>query len=99
SSMVMNPSPEDFPAMIRHRLEPELASLDLLKAWCTFVGTQNLEEYPVHLEVDTGMRRLGFDLNEGNKVGSLLRSHPSIRVRSVYTHLAASADSEQDAYT
>lgn len=97
--MVMNPLPQEFPDMIKYQLEPELWGFPLLQQWMQFVQSTNPAPHPVHLEVDTGMRRLGFDLNEGKKVGSLLRSHPSVRVRSVFSHLAASADPAHDDFT
>lgn len=97
--MVMNPLPQEFTEMVRDHLEPELSSLSLLKEWITYINSINLEGYPVHLEVDTGMKRLGFVEEEMKEVAGLLNSAGRMKVASVFSHLASSSAPEDDAFT
>jgi alanine racemase len=58
--MVMNPEESAFDSIIEHHLEPELYSFDMMKAFDLFLQKEGLTQYPVHIEVETGMNRLGF---------------------------------------
>lgn len=99
SIMVMNPLPQDFPDLVHYNLEPELSSLSLLKKWVEFIRVVNLDNYPVHLEVDTGMKRLGFVDEEMEEVAEMLRSAKAMKVKSIFSHLASSSSPEDDAFT
>lgn len=97
--MVMNPLPREFPELVRYRLEPELSGLHMLYQWLDFVRDTKLEGYPVHLEVDTGMKRLGFGSTENDQVAEILRSNSGIQVSSVFSHLASSSRPDHDSFT
>jgi alanine racemase len=96
--MVMNTDESSFNAIIDHSLEPVLFSYGLFHRFLNFVKAQGLQSYPVHLEIETGMNRLGFALNEVEELGKEIASSV-LRVMSVYSHLAASEDASQDEYT
>jgi alanine racemase len=96
--MVMNPELSSFHTLLEYRLEPELYSFRLFEQWEHFLEQQATTEYPVHIEVETGMNRLGFDPEDMEKLAGLLKEGRS-RVRSVFSHLAASEDPAQDAFT
>ncbi|HVG14242.1 MAG TPA: alanine racemase, partial [Chitinophagaceae bacterium] len=96
--MVMNTDESSFNAIIDHSLEPVIFSFGLFHQFSNFVKAQGLQSYPVHLEIETGMNRLGFALNEVEDLGKEIASS-LLRVMSVYTHLAASEDASQDEYT
>ena len=53
------------------------------------------ENYPVHLKFDTGMRRLGFEITDIEKVLAVIQTQPEIKIKSVYSHLA-DADNQAD---
>lgn len=97
--MVMNPEESTFDAIIEHNLEPEIYSFDLLNKFNSFLAQSGLQEYPIHIEIETGMNRLGFNVNEINQLGALLTETNSFEVQSVFTHLAASDDPAQDEFT
>lgn len=97
--MVMNPLPQEFPEMVRLHLEPELSGLFMFRQWCDFVTASQLINYPVHLEVDTGMKRLGFGLDDAGHILQFLRESPRIQIRSVFSHLASSFQPEHDEFT
>jgi alanine racemase len=97
--MVMNPEENAFDKIIEYNLEPELYSFSLLEAFDKFLRKEGLEEYPVHIEIETGMNRLGFEIDQMEKLASAITATASFSVRSVFTHLAASEESVQDSFT
>jgi alanine racemase len=58
-----------------------------------------MQQYPIHIKLNTGMNRLGFDLHEIPALSKWLASQNLLRVKSVLSHLAASEDSKEDAFT
>jgi len=97
--MVMNPEENSFDAIVENNLEPELYSFELLNAFDAFLQREGLQQYPVHLEIETGMNRLGFAASEIEKLGDLLNISSSFKVQTVFSHLAGSEDVTQDEFT
>lgn len=97
--MVMNPEESSFDSIVENNLEPELYSFELLSAFDSFLQKEGLQQYPVHLEIETGMNRLGFALSEIGKLGDLLNTSSSFKVQTVFSHLAGSEDATQDEFT
>ncbi len=98
--MVMNPEPAGFDDILRYRLEPDIYSFRILDLFASCVVENGLEDYPIHIEFDTGMHRLGFS---GADVAMLQErlsrwSH-AVKVTSVFSHLACSEDPEMDDFT
>lgn len=85
--MVMNTSSESFGQLIRYNLEPEVYSLAQLKALANFLREAN-KTIHIHLKLDTGMHRLGFNKHELPNVLEYLANNPAISVSSVFSHLA-----------
>lgn len=96
SIMVMNPTEEGFHAMLNFTLEPELYSLAILRAFISFL---NGRAWTVHIKVDTGMHRLGFEEADIPEVIRILQENPAIRVASVFTHLSGSDEAEFDDFS
>ena len=96
--MVMNPEEDSFEAIVHYKLEPDIYSLQLFHSFRLFLKQKRLVDFPVHLEIETGMNRLGFALPE---ISTLVEQLPDsfFRVKSVFSHLAASEDPEQDEFT
>ncbi|UYZ58691.1 bifunctional UDP-N-acetylmuramoyl-tripeptide:D-alanyl-D-alanine ligase/alanine racemase [Hymenobacter latericus] len=91
--MVMNPSPDSFALLRQYHLEPEIYSFARLREY--LLAAQDGPLPPVHLKLDTGMRRLGFDEADLGELLPLLQQHAgTLRVASALTHLAG-ADEEQ----
>ncbi|KUG06252.1 bifunctional UDP-N-acetylmuramoyl-tripeptide:D-alanyl-D-alanine ligase/alanine racemase [Solirubrum puertoriconensis] len=91
--MVMNPSPDSFALLRQYHLEPEIYSFARLREY--LLAAQDGPLPPVHLKLDTGMRRLGFDETDLDELLPLLQQHAgTLRVASALTHLAG-ADEEQ----
>jgi alanine racemase len=100
--MVMNPEPQSFDSIIHYHLEPELYSVKLLKQFIQAVAPHKEkypDGYPVHLELETGMNRLGISSDDIDTVLQLLAQNKMLKVKSVFTHLAASEDPALDQYT
>ncbi len=97
--MVMNPEASAFDNITAYNLEPELYSFELLRAFDAFLQQEGLQYYPVHIEIETGMNRLGFDPEDIAELARQLNASTSFRVQSVFTHLAASEEAAQDAFT
>lgn len=97
--MVLNTEANAFDALTDYNLEPDLFSIDLLAAFEQHVRNTGLKHYPVHIEVETGMNRTGFALSDMAALAAHLKDNEWIRVQSVFSHLAASEDQVEDAFT
>ncbi len=102
--MVMCPEQSSFDSIIKNKLEPEIYSLELLKQLAhllnTYYSGSKMIPLSIHLELDTGMKRLGFVEAELGELFELLKQHENIlKVESVFTHLAASEDELEDEFT
>lgn len=97
--MVMNVESSSFDTITNHHLEPVIYSHKLLEEFKNYLDEEGLSDYPVHLEIETGMNRLGFTVSEINQIAAEISSLQSFSIRSVFTHLAASEDPAQDEFT
>lgn len=96
--MVMNAAPSGFAALLEYNLEPVLYSLTLYRRFEQFVQQEGLQQVPVHLELETGMHRLGFSGSDQEQLKELLVAS-RFKIQSVFSHLAASEDPQMDAFT
>ncbi len=97
--IVMNPDEDGFSDIIEHRLEPEIYGFGILNAYAEKVEACSGKKMPVHIKIDTGMKRLGFCDYEINDLIKLLKKYPQIYVKTVYSHLAASDEPRKDNFT
>lgn len=110
--MIMNPEEATFEALVRYHLEPEIYSLKLLEEFTAFLRRQfsgsswpadwpNPPSFPVHLKIETGMHRLGFEAEDLDEVIRWMRDGvPSLlNVKSIFSHLAASEAPAHDEFT
>ncbi len=96
--MVMNAEEATFRALVDYNLQPVIYSFHLFHSFANFLKSEGLLNYPVHLEIETGMNRLGFKVDEVEQIAAEIASSP-FRVESVFSHLAASEDPGQDQFT
>lgn len=97
--MIMNVDEEAFEQVIQYNLEPEIYSVGILKKFDAFLNRQGLQYYPVHIKVDTGMHRLGFGEDELDDLIEILKTGNRLVVKSVFSHLVASEDAAEDAFS
>ncbi len=97
--MVMNPEPLSFTQIVRYHLEPELYNFRVYDAFVEYLKGKGLSDYKVHLKLDTGMHRLGFEAKHIQALCERIQKDKPVKVSSVFSHLAASEDQAQDSYT
>jgi alanine racemase len=97
--MVMNPEESSFDTIVENNLEPEIYSFEMLQSFDAFLKKEGLQEYPIHIEIETGMNRLGFAVGDMEKLAAFLQASSSMSVQSVFSHLAASEEEKQDDFT
>ncbi|WP_291862368.1 bifunctional UDP-N-acetylmuramoyl-tripeptide:D-alanyl-D-alanine ligase/alanine racemase [Marinilabilia sp.] len=97
--IVMNPEEKSFLQMLDFNLEPEIYSFKVLEAFNSVVCAEASEVIPIHIKVDTGMNRMGFLEHEVGELVARLERMPSLKIKSVFSHLAGSDDEAHDAFT
>lgn len=97
--MVMNPERSTFARLIEYRLQPEIYSLSLLEGFIKAADALGEHHYPIHLKWDTGMHRMGLNVGMEDDLLVLLQQTSSVRVASIFTHLAVADDKTEDAFT
>ena len=96
--MVLNPENTSFSAIIQHKLEPEIYCLKGLHAFLKIAKQKNLQQFPIHIKVDTGMHRLGFEENTIDELIATLKGEETVKVQSILSHLATSDDLEHPGF-
>lgn len=97
--LVLNPTVDNFHAIFTDRLEPEIYSLDFLKALIREAGRYGVKDFPVHIKIDSGMHRLGFRKETLPELIEVLKSSDAVVPRSIFSHLCAADDPNEDDYT
>lgn len=97
--MVMNPDETSFELLTSYRLEPEIYSIELLHAFDQYLRQEGIQQYPIHIEIETGMNRLGIPAGEMDQLADLLLSTSSFSLQTVFSHLAASEEAANDDFT
>jgi len=97
-TMIMNTETGSFDPLVEYNLEPVVYSLAMLRHFDRWLKREGIPVFPVHLELETGMNRLGVAPEEMDAVLEALRSS-SYKVVSVFSHFAAGEDPQQDEFT
>ena len=98
--VVLNADPDSFALMVANRLEPEIYSFRSLEHFAETVALAGETAWPVHIKIDAGMHRLGFDQQSIEQLVALLHKNAgNVVVRSVFAHLAAADMPEEDDFT
>ena len=90
--MVLNPENTSFSAIIQHQLEPEIYSIKGLTAFLKIAEQKKLKQFPIHIKLDTGMHRLGFEEETIDELIAKLKDNKTVEVKSILSHLSASDD-------
>jgi alanine racemase len=90
--MVLNPENTSFSAIIQHQLEPEIYSIKGLTAFLKIAEQKKLKNFPIHIKLDTGMHRLGFEEENIDELIAKLKDNKTVSVKSILSHLATSDD-------
>lgn len=88
--MVLNPEMTSFQSIIQYNLEPEIYGIRGLKAFIKIAEQKKLNHYPIHIKLNTGMNRLGFDPEMLTEFISIIKNNASVEIKSILSHLASS---------
>ena len=97
--MVLTAGTDSFEQLINYGLEPGIPNLFSLKVLCEVLEKRGMYDFPIHVKLDTGMHRLGFMTDELQELLDFLKDCRHVRVKSVYSHLAAADDPTHDDFT
>jgi len=97
--MVLTAGTDSFDEIIDNGLEPGIPNIYSLKVLCEVLKRRGVTDFPVHIKLDTGMHRLGFMTSELPELIDFLKDCHNVRVKSIYSHLAASDDPSCDEFT
>lgn len=98
--MIMNPEMSAFKTMFDNDLEPEVYSFRLLDALVKAAEMEGITDYPVHIKLDTGMHRLGFDPeHDMEELISRLKHQNAVIPRSVFSHFVGSDSDNFDEFS
>jgi len=97
--VVLNTEPDNFDIMIEYQLEPEIYSINSLTVFLKTASAMGINNYPLHIKVDTGMHRLGFVETDLPALCNILKNRQEVKVASVFSHLAASDENKHDEFT
>ncbi len=97
--MVLTAGTDSFDDIIDNDLEPGIPNIYSLKVLCDVLEKRGVTDFPVHIKLDTGMHRLGFMTEELPELIGFLKTCGRVRVKSIYSHLAASDDPACDGFT
>jgi len=90
--MVLNPESTSFASIIQYQLEPEIYTIKGLNAFLKIAREKNLKDFPIHIKLDTGMHRLGFEENTIDELIAALKGNSTVRIQSILSHMATSDD-------
>lgn len=98
--IIMNPEMSSFRTLFDYKLEPEVYSFRLLNALIKSAQKEGLTNYPVHIKLDTGMHRLGFDPQKDiQELISILKSQSALMPRSIFSHFVGSDSDKFDDFS
>nr|WP_196889151.1 alanine racemase [Aureivirga sp. CE67] len=97
--LVLHPQIFNFESIIHYNLEPTIYNFTVLEAFEKIASEQKIENYPVHIKINTGLNRLGFSHHDIYALNKRLCRNPYLKVTSIFSHLAASEDYAEREFT
>jgi alanine racemase len=92
--LVMNAEEEGMETCVEYDLEPAIYDFNQLDELLKVLIAQEKTAFPIHIKLDTGMKRLGFYPDQVQQLIEALAAQPEVLVKSVYSHLAEAEDQE-----
>ncbi|MDC0477532.1 alanine racemase [Flavobacteriaceae bacterium] len=90
--LVFHPQPENLSTIIKHNLIPTLYCFKILELFKEILSTKKNKNYPVHLKINTGLNRIGFNSKEISELIDSINQDNFIKIDGVYSHLSSSED-------
>ena len=97
--MVLTAGTDSFEQIVNYGLEPGIPNMYSLRILCDVLEKRGMTGFPIHVKLDTGMHRLGFMSEELPELMDFLKTCQTVKVKSVYSHLAAADDPSCDEFT
>ena len=97
--LVLHPQPIHLETLIDHCLEPNLYSPKILNEFIVAAERKAQKDYPIHIKFNTGLNRLGFSENDLKYIHSQILKTKSVRIKSIFSHMAASEDLNERGFT
>ena len=97
--LVLHPQPVNFKMLIERCLEPSIYNAKILNEFIVVATDEGQSNYPIHIKFNTGLNRLGFSEHEVETILSKLKETSSVKVKSLFSHLAASEDLNERDFT
>ena len=98
--MIMNPEMSSFRTLFEYGLEPEVYNFRLLDALIHAAEREGITNFPIHIKLDTGMHRLGFDPKKDmERLIQRLQSQKALIARSVFSHFVGSDSDDFDQFS
>jgi len=97
--LVLHPVISNFDKLIEYQLEPNIYSFKLLNSFLKNTEKFSLKNYPIHIKFNTGLNRLGFNNADISEIIASLKSQNSVKVTSIFSHIAASEDLKERDFT
>lgn len=97
--LVLHPQPSNFDIIIDRCLEPSLYSSRVLNHFINTAEKHKQNDYPVHIKFNSGLNRLGLLESDLDSILLELNNATSIKVKSIFSHLAASEDLDEKEFT
>jgi alanine racemase len=97
--LVLHPLSVHFKTLIDYCLEPNLYNAKILNEFIKIASDEKQLDYPIHIKFNTGLNRLGFLENDIEFIVSELNKTNTVKVKSIFSHLAASEDLKEREFT
>jgi alanine racemase len=97
--LVLHPQPVNFKTLIERCLEPSIYSANVLGEFIKIAAEEGQTEFPIHIKFNTGLNRLGFAEHHLEYIHSQLKKTKSVKIKSIFSHMAASEDLSEKAFT
>jgi len=97
--LVLHPQKINLEKILKSCLEPNIYSITLLKAVIEAAKNLKIQNYPIHIKFNTGLNRLGFTKKDIPEILSLVKNQKEIEIASVFSHIAASEDLNEQEFT
>lgn len=97
--MVMNVDETTFDTLVKYHMEPEIFSFSQFQQFDQYIKNQAISSFPIHIKLNTGMNRLGFDMNTIEQLCDLLKSNSQLKVQTIFSHLSASGNKTFENFT
>ena len=97
--IIMDPEVTALSTIIENNLEPNIYSFQSLENIIMVANQSGMEHYPIHIKIDSGMHRLGFDWADMPQLLSRLAEQKAVRVKSIFSHLCVADEPQWDDFT